>query len=250
MGILIMSSSEFNKNYLREIIFRVEFRRISELHGVNGNPDKFINIFKSTFSEVVEIGELTQNLPPSFEKEVNLVWTFSNKDDSKRVELTSSSITLMYDGDYYVSHENMYDDLVLIKQALIEFDVHNINRIGLRYVNEISPKIDVNNWEGWINEKLINFNPIRDDFTLIRSMSTSEYKINDYFLDIRYGEFNYNYPDVSIGHDFVLDYDCYVSSLTEVDELIHRFNEMHSIIKKSFNSSIKEKLIEDLMEDE
>ena len=110
------NNSDFKKNYLREVIFRVEFRRISELHGANGNPDKFIDIIKPSFPEVVEIGELTQNLPPTFEKDVNLVWTFSNKDDTKRVELTSSSITLMYDGDYYVSHKNMYDDLNIIKK--------------------------------------------------------------------------------------------------------------------------------------
>lgn len=47
-------------------------------------------------------------------------------------------------------------------------------------------------------------------------------------------------------NDFVLDYDCYTSSLTDSGDLIKIFEEMHDIIKLLFNESIGKELFKDL----
>lgn len=47
-----MSDLEFKKHYLQEIIFKVDFRNIGELLGMESNPDKFVNIIKKEFPKV------------------------------------------------------------------------------------------------------------------------------------------------------------------------------------------------------
>ena len=54
----------------------------------------------------------------------------------------------------------------------------------------------------------------------MRALTQSEYQIRGYNLDFTYGQFNLNYPNTEIKNDFVLDYDCYTSSLTDSDDLI------------------------------
>ena len=39
-----MVDTEFKKNYLQDVIFRVEFRSIPELMGVDANPELFQDI--------------------------------------------------------------------------------------------------------------------------------------------------------------------------------------------------------------
>ena len=80
----------------------------------------------------------------------------------------------------------------------------------------------------------------------MRALTQSEYQIRGYNLDFTYGQFNLNYPNTEIKNDFVLDYDCYTSSLTDIDDLIKIFEEMHDVIKLLFNDSIKNKLLKDL----
>ena len=60
-------------------------------------------------------------------------------------------------------------------------------------------------------------------------------------MDFTYGQFNLNYPNIEIKNDFVLDYDCYTSSLTDSDDLIKIFEEMN-IIKLLFNDGIGKEL--------
>lgn len=242
---------EFEKNYLQDVIFRVEFRSIQELMGVDANPEKFQNIIKNEFPilEITEETKITQNLGSNSQLnhiDKNKIWTCYDNDYSKKLEVTNYSISLSYNGKKYNSHNPMFDDIELIKQILTIYSVNIINKIGLRYINEVTPNVDVNNWEGWINSKLHNFNSLDDNLKLIRSMTLSEFKINDFSLNIRYGQFNLNYPDIKIENDFVLDYDCISHSLTNIDELTGMFEEMHSIIKYLFCKSIGNELINDM----
>ena len=80
----------------------------------------------------------------------------------------------------------------------------------------------------------------------MRALTQSEYQIRGYNLDFTYGQFNLNYPNIEIKNDFVLDYDCYTSSLTDSRDLIKIFEEMHDIIKLLFKESIGKELFKDL----
>ena len=250
-GDLKMSSSDFKKNYLQEIIFKVDFRNISDLIGTDANPDKFVNIIKKEFNKSKGIAqqnkvELSVENPEIENIEQNNIWAYTTKDESKFIELSMNHIAISYDGTKYKTHKELINDIELIIEVLKEYGVPTVNKIGLRYINEISPKIEISNWDKWINPKLHNFNPINTNLELMRALTQSEYQINGYNLDFTYGQFNLNYPNTEINNDFVLDYDCYTSSLTEIEDLIKIFKEMHNIIKLLFMDSIEEYLIKDL----
>lgn len=246
-----MSDLIFEKNYLKQIIFKVDFRTIPELRGIDANPDKFVNIIKDEFSkpnDVVQENKIQfSSENPEIESiEKNNIWVFFNKSESKFIELTNSSIAISYNGEMYLSHNEIINDISLIIKALEEYNMPYINKIGLRYINEISPNVPITNWDSWINPILHNFNSMDDNLKLRRSLTNSEFEINGYNLDFTYGQFNSNYPSTEIINDFVLDYDCYTSSFTNINELTIKFEEMHEIIISLFKKSIGEDLIKDL----
>lgn len=246
-----MSDLKFKKHYLQEIIFKVDFRNIAELFEVGANPDKFINIIKKEFPKTKGIAqqnkvEISTRTPEIENIEQNNIWAYTTNDDSKFIEISMNHIAISYDGTKYKSHYELMDDIELIIDSLKCYGVHTVNKIGLRYINEISPKVEIINWDDWINPKLHNFNPINSKLQLMRSLTQSEYQIMGYNLDFTYGQFNLNYPNTEIKNDFVLDYDCYTSSLTNSDDLIKIFEEMHEIIKSLFKDSIGNELLKDL----
>ena len=245
-----MSDLEFKNHYLQEIIFKVDFRNIGELLGRGANPDKFVNIIKSEFPKSKAIAqqnnvEISVENPEIENIEQNNMWAYTTDDDSKFIELSMNHIAISYDGTKYKS-QGLIEDIKLIIDALKEYGVHTVNKCGLRYINEIAPENEVSNWDDWINPKLHNFNPINTELKLMRALTQSEYQIRGYNLDFTYGQFNLNYPNTEIKNDFVLDYDCYTSSLTDCDKLIEIFEEMHDIIKLLFKDSIGKELLEDL----
>ena len=246
-----MSDLEFKNHYLQEIIFKVDFRNIGELLGMGANPDKFVNIIKKEFPKAKGIAqqnkvEISAENPEIENIEQNNIWAYTTADDSKFIELSMNHIAISYDGTKYKSHYELIEDIKLIIDVLKCYGVPTVNKIGLRYINEVSPEIEIINWDDWINPKLHNFNPINDELELMRALTQSEYQIRGYNLDFTYGQFNLNYPNTEIKNDFVLDYDCYTSSLTDSDDLIKIFEEMHEIIKLLFKNSIGKELLKDL----
>lgn len=231
----IMDKLNFKKNYIQEVLFRVDFRIIPELIEI-GVPDKFVDIIKDDFMVFDE------NI-----SEPNL-WAYFDENYKKRIELTASSIVLSYDGDYYDTHFDILNDIGKIISILESYGVNTVNRIGLRYVNEIKPDKTIEDWNNWINPKLHNFNAIDSNLMLMRSLTQSQYRVGEYILNFTYGQFNSNYPNTDIGNDFILDYDVYTSSLTEISFIEEKFDELHSIIISLFKESIGEDLFKDLQE--
>ena len=231
----IMDKLNFKKNYIQEVLFRVDFRIIPELIEI-GVPDKFVDIIKDDFMVFDE------NI-----SEPNL-WAYFDENYKKRIELTASSIVLSYDGDYYDTHFDILNDIGKIISILESYGVNTVNRMGLRYVNEIKPDKTIDDWNNWINPKLHNFNAIDSNLMLMRSLTQSQYRVGEYILNFTYGQFNSNYPNTDIGNDFILDYDVYTSSLTEISFIEEKFDELHSIIISLFRESIGEDLFKDLQE--
>lgn len=231
----IMDKLDFKKNYIQEVLFRVDFRIIPELIE-NGVPDKFVNIVKDEF---MVFDENTS--------EPNL-WAYFNENYAKRIELTASSLVLSYDGDYYNTHIDILNDIEMIIAILEEYGVNTVNRMGLRYINEINPDKPIENWDDWINPKLHNFNAIDANLMLMRSLTQSQFRVGEYILNFTYGQFNSNYPNTDIENDFVLDYDVYTSSLTEISFIKGKFAELHKIIISLFKQSIGNDLFKDLQE--
>lgn len=232
---IIVDDFNFKKNYIEEVLFRVDFISIPELTKISVVPDKFIEIIKDDFKI------LDETMEPN-------LWAYYSENYSKRIELTPSSIVLSYDGDFYETHKIILEDIEILLKILNEYNVLTVNRVGLRYVNEIKPTKKILNWNDWVNQKLHNFYSVDDKLKLMRSLTQSEFKIDEYILNFTYGQFNSNYPNTKIVNNFVMDYDCYTSSLTDTLSIKSTFKEIHNIIKSTFSKSIEKSLIKDMEE--
>ena len=78
-----------------------------------------------------------------------------------------------------------------------------------------------------------------DALLLIRSMHTTEYRLDSMTLNFRYGMYNPEYPNVLKKNSFVLDYDCFSDEMVESSEkVIQTIIQGHSMIQSLFEKNI------------
>lgn len=237
----------YPNNFLKEVIFRIDFHPISELMGEKGTPETIQEFITKSFPQLETHEQNNVTFVPDNQEifkeasiDKNKIWEYKQNDE-KKLELTPSSLVLVYNGEYYSSHKEILNDMSLILDGLKACSVKSTSALGLRYINEIIPK-EKKDWNKWIDPNLHNFNAVLQEDGLIRSISKIEYKIDDYFLSFQFGQFNLNYPSTTIKDDFVLDYDCYTHSVDDINNLEDNFKNMNKIIRDFFEKSICEDL--------
>lgn len=238
-------SSVDNKHFLKEVLFRIEFEKIDELSDVC----EFDQIIKKIVCQEFPKHFLVDENYTEFElkeditlenKGINKIRIFQ-KDNIKKFQLNSFSIILQYNGKFF-EKTKFFKDINLIIEVLKILSVDKIKLTNLRFINEVAPDIEINDWDNWINSDLHNFKFEPKNSYLIRSLTRSEYKIEDFNLIFQYGQFNLNYPSHVIRDDFILDYDCFLSDEIFIHELEDTFNKMKHIILEFYNESKKDML--------
>lgn len=228
---------KYEKNYLTEVSMKINFNR---------NPrileDDSIKVFKEIFSKEFTSMAFEKNIFKNGEF-YNDLWIFQKHD--KEINLTDSSLELLYDINAEKNFKEILNDVELIMEALNESNIEEANYIGLRYINEITPLEKVEDWNEWINPNLVNLNFKTEKSKLIRGMSRYEYRIDDFFVNIQFGQYNLNYPNDHIRNNFILDYESYVC-YEDTRYLKKNIVKMHNIICEFFEESIEYKLKEDL----
>lgn len=239
---------KYPNNFLNEVIYRIEYPYISKL----GNIDtESANEFKDSISnefphyQVNTAKKIRINIDPStgnnadrIERE-SLVWNYSNYDNTKKVELSSKAMTLIYTKDAYSTFESFLKDIELLLNSLMIYQVSEVEFMGLRYINQITLG-EYENIQDCINSKFhVNYTQFEGNIT--QALNMIELKIREYYLKIQYGLFNPIYPTVNSKKDFILDFDCYLKN-EEFTNIEHYLKEMHSIIYNEFEESIENKL--------
>ena len=139
-------NSKVTEKFLREILFRLEFRSVPILIGKNGDPStNFEEIIKSEFPKVSTHEENFAEFNLDDEailknQGVNKIWEYE-QENIKKLYLNNFSITVSYNGEFFKSPNNLFKDVDLIIDALKELSVEMVTSIKLRYVNEITPKL-------------------------------------------------------------------------------------------------------------
>lgn len=238
-----MESNKYKNNNLNEVIFKIEFSPILKLYGGEDSAKEFQEKIYKIFPSVEILQKRSFKISPlngqySDQKEY-LTWVFSNQ--GKKVELNATSLTLEYEGAYYEGYDEFKKNVTSILSSLAEYPVISVDFIGLRFINQIH--FDNNeNFKDYIND---NLHSITNEFkteTVLQSLSKTDLKIDDYLLSFQYGQFNPEYPNNTPNKDFILDYDCYLNETEKFGNIIKDLDEMHEIIEKYFEKSIKDKL--------
>ncbi len=227
----------FDKNYLDQVI--VEIRYPTYLHLKETAIPEISDKLRKDFPRY-EAGE-TRQVTPAGVTEPEAVFSFSNRQNNFKIEVTSSRVVLSTHD--YQSFENFLNNFkYVLDNCIPSLKAPFFTRIGLRFINNIKDiSADGNDLADWINSDLVR--PIG---TEIGSVFTMKNEITGPLeCGGRYG-FRYGLapPEVKSRH-FILDYD-YFNEDVEADACIDLLDDYHKLHFPFFWWSLGEKAKEAL----
>ena len=246
----------YSKHYLTNVIFRIDY--VAEEEGIREKLDPSVRnaclqYFPIQENTIVENKNVTVN--PSMESEETIIsvekfteWNFWGRNREKRLLITKNS--MLVDFNQYMSFENFKEEFLVACEALkCSYPNIKINRIGLRYIDQIRfmDTSDIKSWKSYWNHFLssdlvsgLHFPD--NDKAISRHMTSVEMNYGDYMLRFQYGIFNTDYPAPNKKKEFILDTDVYSVGIFELDEIEKQMDSFHEKSQVWFEKSIKEPL--------
>lgn len=238
----------YKKNFLTHVIFRVDYPQILELTE-RKPPNKIQEALIDVFPKAKEItkGEIEYQLnlsQLSVKHKDSIAWAFSNKLGTKRVFVDSDFTYIEY--KKYRKFDGLYKDIELVYSALKEnYPVKNVNRIGLRYINQIKLKTgDPFDWKNYLNAELYSTTSAFLDkkANILRHMHRIDFLDGENKIIFNFGTFNSDYPSPIVRKEFILDYDCSVVEEMPFNDIYVKAKEFNSVITRWFEYSIQDDL--------
>jgi len=236
----------YKRNFINSAVFQINFPTILELE--EKVPTGFQSKIADKFPILRDSTELNLNFSVSSsekldEKEIIPLglkkWQFHNREKNKIIALSNKSLTIEY-ADCYSNFKEFISDIELILKSLFEeYNIPLIDRIGVRYINQI--KLSSGNpldWKDIINEDLTSSIKFANTKNLIRTMQQLQIEEDSYYLVLRYGMPNSSYPSKIVRKEFTLDMDCFGNGEFTVEEIPILLAKYHEVIKNTFESSI------------
>lgn len=239
----------YKKNFITEAICKIDF--LNSIEALNDNlPKEFSDAVKVYFpiaelrivtnNNVVISGNDVKNIQENIKE-----WNFWNKDRTRRVALTKTSLSLAQMkyttfAEFKNEFLTAFNSLCCIYKDLI------INRFGVRYINNIRVlESDPLNWDDYIAPQLIASISIpKDKDKISRSFHNLEMNYDTYNLRFNYGIHNPDYPAIIKQKVFILDIDVYQAGIQTKEDVFENLPIFQSKIQEFFETSITEKFRE------
>jgi uncharacterized protein (TIGR04255 family) len=172
------------------------------------------------------------------------VWQFTNKEKTDEIALTFKAIALSM--NKYVSFETFFSKIELMYSNL--YNIYHpgiIQKIGLRFTNEIKLTGNPLDWDGIINHNLYCILTAFPDLSssVSRVMSQLHINLGDRLLTFQFGIYNREYPNTISQREFILDYNCSSKEEYEPEGVLSKFRIFYEDIKSLFKQCRGEKLI-------
>ena len=167
---------------------------------------------------------------------------YSTLDGKNKLFLSNKFIALEINS--YVSFDEHIKCLRSCIISLFSNRILTVARTGIRYINiydQDKIKLKKKFFSDDLAASLIVKKDLQDSdaLLLIRSMHTTEYRLDSMTLNFRYGMYNPEYPNVLKKNSFVLDYDCFSDEMVESSEkVIQTIIQGHSMIQSLFEKNI------------
>ena len=182
---------------------------------------------------------------PVTKREQVAEWYFYGKEREKHVCI---GVGYMY-GSYerYDSFDSLKDDFYRTVGALLDtYKEIQINRIGLRYINniELNSK-DIFNWSLYLNKNLLsifNVPELNDRSIICRAFHNLTMNYGDFTLKFQYGMHNPDFPAPIRRKLFTLDLDAFSQGPQSVDGIMVNLDRFHEKIGALFENCISDKL--------
>lgn len=245
-----MTRIQYRKNYITNVIFRVDFPKILDLD-LKEPTSEFQRRLLERFPIMNEIKrkgvefEFKDDLEVKKEDD-ELSWQFVNENNTKKVFIASDHVYI--ECTKYEGFEELSNDINTIFKAFAEiYPVKIVGRIGLRYINQIEiNEGEAVDWSGLIKTSLYSVaSDLKStDTKLLRSMHLLDIKEEDCLLRFQFGLFNSEYPNPIARKEFVLDYDCMATQNEDITRIPKIAEKLHKIVQKWFENSIEDGLRE------
>jgi len=247
-----MNQNKYKRNFLSRVIFRIDFEQ-AQLSQIKSFTEKFKKEFSISEEERGEEGIMkfdfaTKEITKQESSPITS-WNLFDKNRSKHIKIDTRFLYIEY--FKYKKLTGLLKDLNLVSDFIQDFEIKTINRLGLRYVNEIKLKDkDFLDWKSHINNHLIgSFNfAISQKKSVARAMGQIIFKEKNCNINFNFGTWNSNFPNEINEKTFILDYDCYSKFPLDVKSLnlLDTIKEYNKKIENLFESSIKKELRETL----
>lgn len=145
----------------------------------------------------------------------------------------------------YTSFEAFFADFQVLFQALeAVYPTARPERIGLRYINEITGDGEVSDWSGEIAENIsIASRGIQvDGARLLRSMNQTILKKDENLAAVHFGTWNPDFPNPAVRKHIVIDIDCYRENVDANANITECINSLNTLATDIFESMIGDDL--------
>jgi uncharacterized protein (TIGR04255 family) len=245
-----IEKKKYKKNYLSQVVCQLNF---AALEAVN---DTSMKAYKESLgngyaelSTVMQKGIVIQNDGTDLHTEVEdkNMWQIESSDKSHTIVISKETLTINF-----THYEGFRQYIEIVEKAHELFfgvfqDLQQINRLGLRYINQIKIEQTDVNWAEYIDSKLTESLKFVDYDKIRRSMHSLVIEHDDETrINFNYGIFNQYFPAPVIDNEFIIDFDAYASSAVKASEcrkLIEKFNTIIAIyFEKSITDKLREKM--------
>ncbi|MBE9479587.1 MAG: TIGR04255 family protein [Chloroflexi bacterium] len=246
---------KYEKNYLTQVIFQLNFSPILKL---DTSPGDFQEQIKEQFPHPKEGQEIkvkgSMSLKGDMKTDMSVEsvrkrWMFFSEDESKSITIASNLFNLEYK-----KYQNLeatrkdFNSLWKIFQDL--YHVETLERVGLRYINQIVlPSGDPLDWREYIDEEIIAATlgvPTPADHRLCRSTHATYWLDDDHRITFQFGIQNSDFPNPLVKREFVLDYDCSSMGPTDASDAENCLIRYNELIDTLFELNIGNGLREDM----
>ncbi len=246
----IPEKRKYKKNYLSQIIYQLMFEASESIN--NDSMKALRDELSDDYSELATIkqqGIILQNdgSKLSAETEDTLLWQIESLDKSHTIVVGKDSFAIIF-----VKYVNFREYEVIITKALGAFvskfnGIKQINRLGLRYVNQIKPKLPMTQWSDYISSKLTDSFSFVEENKSRRSMHSIVIAHDEETLiNINYGVYNQYFPAPIVDREFILDIDAYTPSAIDVGDCSRLLGKFNKEIAIYFELSIEDKLRDEM----
>ncbi len=233
----------YKKNFLANVILRLDFANISEL---SANPTREIK-FSNDIQDQYPFLDF-RKLKTQSQNEIS-VWEYKNEKDGKRyITLMSNALVFEYKHFQYEHFDSFYANVQVVLQIFQKnYLIREFTRLGLRYINEIEiPLPDPFHWEGYLSSELSQALKagIIENMRVARSMHQLHFIKDDVITIFNYGLYNKSYPNPILTPAIILDYDCFIPKALPEEDILSSAQKLNKIAEKLFENSIGNSLRE------
>jgi uncharacterized protein (TIGR04255 family) len=249
-----MSEICYQKNYLQEVVARIDFAAPLEALNAPVLPDKVQKALKSRYPIFESTKAVSQNViihHQSIHTDRREVQQWKYHGENREKSITVSPDFIIVSIKQYRDYEEFKLDVIepIEEISKIEGNIF-INRTGLRYINIFPNK--TNKYDELIDKFhptiASPFSNIIDANNLSRKVQLSEYINDEVKCRIQSGIFNPDYPAKIKNKEFVLDLDAFIDTPHSFANINELFDSLHNVIQNKFEDLITTKLRDELNE--